>query len=221
MVTLRFDGYLPFESTDFLFPHSLLHSPFGAFMTLLYGLTAAPASQPRNAIFGQVLSTTIAVAFSYARPLPVWLRQSLAVSVAVSSMVKLGVTHPPAGASALMVASFPRTSAATGWGNMATSLVGNLIAIAMATFINNISQMRQYPIYWALMTTECRTPFVVSWSLILQHVFTCPSRSLRWLLPKSWSFKDDHPSQAHTVSWSRRKRFTHRVGLAAVEEVSV
>merc|ERR1712151_1104857 len=34
----------------------VLMGPIGALMTLQYGLTSAPASQPRNIILGQVLS---------------------------------------------------------------------------------------------------------------------------------------------------------------------
>lgn len=115
-------------------------------MTLHYGLTAAPASQPRNALLGQIVSLTIGIALSYATRLEVWLRQSLATSLAIASMVKLGITHPPAGASALIFATGEAR-----WGNMAFLLIGNLIAIASATIINNASNKRQYPIYTPML----------------------------------------------------------------------
>lgn len=119
-------------------------------MTLLYGLTAAPASQPRNVILGQIVALTIAVAIGYAHEyLNLWVRQSLTTALAVAAMVKLGVTHPPAGAAALIFASGPY-----GWGNLLFLLVGNVIAVGAATLINNWSDMRQYPIYWGVPYVE-------------------------------------------------------------------
>ena len=71
--------------------------PCGAFMMLLYGLTPAPSAQPRNAMIGQAMSMTIGMSISYMRFLPLWLRQSLGTSLAISAMVKHGILHPPAG----------------------------------------------------------------------------------------------------------------------------
>jgi CBS-domain-containing membrane protein len=114
-------------------------------VTLLYGLTAAPASQPRNAILGQVISLTISLAVSYIDSMEIWMRQSLATSLAVTCMVKLGITHPPAGASALIF-----SSGLLDWTHMLMMIVGTVIAIVTATLINNISNKRQYPMYWGV-----------------------------------------------------------------------
>jgi CBS-domain-containing membrane protein len=122
--------------------------PFGAYMTLLYGLTAAPAFQPRNALCGQALSLTIAISIGYADSLEIWLRQSLATTLAVASMVKLGWTHPPAGAAALIFSDGYK------WGNMAFMLLGNVIAFLAAALINNMSDKRQYPSFWGLKPVE-------------------------------------------------------------------
>mmetsp|Transcript_46717 Transcript_46717/g.69083 ORF Transcript_46717/g.69083 Transcript_46717/m.69083 type:complete len:534 (+) Transcript_46717:254-1855(+) len=43
----------------------LLMGPFGALMTLQYGLTAAPASQPRNVVLGQAVAGAISLSFTY------------------------------------------------------------------------------------------------------------------------------------------------------------
>ena len=114
-------------------------------MTLLYGLTAAPASQPRNVLLGQAISLCISVAWSHASIIPVWIRQGLATATAVAAMVKLGVVHPPAGASALLFAA-----GTYGWLNVAFMLVGNTMAVVAAIIINNMRDKRQYPIYWGL-----------------------------------------------------------------------
>lgn len=47
----RLNAYIVSESDGQL---ALILAPFGAFSTLQYSLTAAPASQPRNAFFAQV-----------------------------------------------------------------------------------------------------------------------------------------------------------------------
>lgn len=112
-------------------------------MTLLYGLSSAPASQPRNAILGQCLSLTIAIIIGYAEPLTEGLRQSLATAVVIGAMVKLGVTHPPAGAAAILFAT-----GGFGWGSMLFMLIADVLAILTATIVNNMSDSRQYPSYW-------------------------------------------------------------------------
>lgn len=147
-------------------------------MTLLYGLTAAPASQPRNAMLGQTISLTIAICVGYADRLQSWMQQSLATALAITCMCKLGFTHPPAGAAALLFATGDY-----GWGNLLFMLVGNIVgesvdlvddhhkllngffsfethtlrfmhiksaALGAATLINNWSRQRQYPSYWGV-----------------------------------------------------------------------
>lgn len=92
-------------------------------MTLLYGLTGAPASQPRNAMLGQLVSLSIAMAIGSVAAFPVWARQSLATSLAIAAMVKLGWTHPPAGAAALIFSGNMNLS----WFNVLFMMVGNLV----------------------------------------------------------------------------------------------
>jgi CBS-domain-containing membrane protein len=116
-------------------------------MTLLYGLSAAPASQPRNVILGQGLSMAIAICIGYADNLTHWFRQSLATSLSIGAMVKFGVTHPPAGAVALLF-----STGKYGWGNLLFIMIGNAIAILAATLINNLSDSRQFPSFWLGMS---------------------------------------------------------------------
>lgn len=125
--------------------NAIVLGPFGAMITLLYGLTAAPASQPRNILIGQAVSMSIALAISRFESMSSWMQESVASSLAIAAMVKLGITHPPAGASALLFAT-----GQYGWDNMAWVLLGNFVAIVVATFINNLSDKRQYPTYWGL-----------------------------------------------------------------------
>jgi len=123
--------------------------PFGALMTLQYGLTAAPASQPRNAIVGQLLSLVIAQSIGQIDEMEVWLRQSLATALAIGTMVKLGITHPPAGAAALLFSSGRFV-----WDQVWIMLFANVVAILAATLFNNLHDKRQYPTFWGFGILE-------------------------------------------------------------------
>jgi HPP family len=72
----------------------LVLGPFGAMSTLLYSLTSAPASQPRNAILGQATSLFIAYGFGRTNIDKRW-KHSLATATAVAFMAKTGLSHPP------------------------------------------------------------------------------------------------------------------------------
>ena len=78
--------------------YSLVLAPFGALMTLQYGLTPAPASQPRNVVYGQTISLSIALIMNLIVPATTWVRVPLTTALAIATMCKMGITHPPAGA---------------------------------------------------------------------------------------------------------------------------
>jgi len=122
--------------------YSLVLGPFGALMTLQYGLTAAPASQPRNAVLGQVIALSIALGMTYTK-LETNVRRSLGTALAISAMTRLGITHPPAGAAALIF-----TGGGYNWGHLGIMLAGNVLAIFSATVINDMNATRQYPTFW-------------------------------------------------------------------------
>jgi len=122
---------------------TLILGPFGALTTLIFGLTAAPAAQPRNAVLGQAVSITIAILMRE-MPLEREVRIALSVALAVGTMCKLGLTHPPAGASAVVFAS----NSKWGFTHMGVLLVGNVLTVLAAAFVNNWSDQRQYPTFW-------------------------------------------------------------------------
>jgi len=125
----------------------LLIGPFGAMCTLMYGLSAAPASQPMNAVMGQAIAGAISLAFTYIpeEVLPVWLRTAIGPAFSIGAMVKLGVVHPPAGAHSVLYASGKYNFAFYGLVVLSTA-----ISVLPATAINNMSRKRQYPTYWGL-----------------------------------------------------------------------
>jgi len=61
-------------------------------MTLQYSLTSAPASQPRNAVLGQVVAGAVSMAISQIprRYVSKWINQALAPAFAIFAMTKLG-----------------------------------------------------------------------------------------------------------------------------------
>ncbi len=104
----------------------------------------APPAQPRNVIFGQSIATIIALSFSNISEdfMGMHIRVSLTTATAIAAMVLLGIPHPPAGATALIISRGDFT-----WQSLPAVIISNLIAIAMSTLINNISEKRQYPTF--------------------------------------------------------------------------
>ena len=127
--------------------------PFGALMTLQFALTAAPASQPRNNLFGFALSTSIVmvnkILLFHLAGLPQWFHASLGTSISLFAMQKCGIIHPPAGAAALIFA-LSKEEIVSDLLNIAVFLAADIVAICLAIFLNNLSETRQYPMYWDL-----------------------------------------------------------------------
>lgn len=134
--------YYQYLSSDELF---LIIGPFGALMTLQYGLTAAPASQPRNAIFGQAVAGAVSMAITHIPEsiLPIWLRIAVGPAIAIGVMVKCGIPHPPAGAHAVLYATGKYS-----WALYGLVVLSTAISVIPAVIVNNLSNKRQYPTYW-------------------------------------------------------------------------
>jgi len=149
LVLLALNEYYRMLSDD---EYYLLIAPFGATCTLMYGMSSAPASQPRNAVMGQATAGAVSLAFTYIPEsvLPVWLRTAVGPAFAIGTMVKLGVMHPPAGAHSLLYASGKYN-----FGFYALVVLSTALSVFPATLVNNMSSKRQYPTYWGV-----KQPFV-------------------------------------------------------------
>lgn len=134
--------YIKDESDNKYF---ILLGPFGALMTLQYGLTAAPASQPWNAVLGQAVAGAVALSFTYIPDsvLEPWLRQAVGPAFAIGAMVKLGIPHPPAGAHSVLY-----SSGDYGWVYYGLVVLSSAVSVVPAIVVNNMSEKRQYPTYW-------------------------------------------------------------------------
>lgn len=126
---------------------------FGAAAVLEFYAIEAPLAQPRNAVFGQLLSSIIGVAvarlFSFLPPDRFedlrWLAGSVACAAATAVMALTGTVHPPAGATAL-IAVADDNAYHLGWKLIPAVLLGSVLMQAIALLINNLQ--RRYPTYW-------------------------------------------------------------------------
>ena len=119
----------------------------------------SPICEPRNVVGGGMVAGGVAVLFGYlvhgageandeSGPLALWIAKALAPATAIAAMAKLGLTHPPAGAAAFIYIAAP-PAVSQGWLFLLCPLLaGNVICCVMATAINNLSEKRQYPLYY-------------------------------------------------------------------------
>jgi len=81
--------------------YPLLIAPFGASAVLIYYAKSSPLAQPKNLVFGHLLSAMIAI--TCCRLLGNHLFVAvLAVGMAITCMMLADIAHPPGGATALL-----------------------------------------------------------------------------------------------------------------------
>jgi CBS-domain-containing membrane protein len=80
----------------------LIMAPFGATAVLVFGVPASPLAQPKNVIFGHLITAIVGLTFiSFVGVTPLTL--ALATGLGVSAMLLSKTTHPPAGANPLLI----------------------------------------------------------------------------------------------------------------------
>ncbi|KAL1877923.1 hypothetical protein Daus18300_002276 [Diaporthe australafricana] len=131
----------------------LIIGSFGAAAVLEFYAIDSPLSQPRNAIFGQLVSSVIGVAMNMAfSQLPAaryqelrWLAGALSCATSIVVMSFTGTVHPPAGATALLGVTDDKVSS-IGWLLVPMVLLSSGVMFAVAFLVNNIQ--REFPVYW-------------------------------------------------------------------------
>jgi len=81
---------------------ALIMAPFGASAVLVFGLPNSPLAQPKNVIFGHLITAFIGLIFVHfigVTPLTL----GLATGLGVTAMLVSKTTHPPAGANPLLI----------------------------------------------------------------------------------------------------------------------
>ncbi|KZO96307.1 hypothetical protein CALVIDRAFT_515139 [Calocera viscosa TUFC12733] len=141
------DGHVP-----------MLIAAFGAEAVLLFVSFKLPQSQPRCVVLANTLSAIIGVVFTklfalsgrldLEQPFEVvgWACAATIMSVALCVCQLLHLTHPPAGATALLAVESVEVYT-LGWLYIPAVLTCSLIMVAWACLVNNIFS-RSYPQYW-------------------------------------------------------------------------
>jgi CBS-domain-containing membrane protein len=113
----------------------LLIAPFGASSVLLFGAPDSAFAQPRNLVFGHLLSTAVGLAvFWFAGP-GIW-QMALSVGLAIALMQLTRCVHPPAGADPLVIIFVPVLS-------------GVCVLLVTALLFNNVVRGRRWPERWS------------------------------------------------------------------------
>jgi CBS-domain-containing membrane protein len=119
-----------------------LIASFGSSMALLFGYPESPFAQPKNILFGHLLTSIVGVLFLYFVPLPIYLLIPLAVGFGVTLMILLNVTHPPAGGNPIIVIM----------GSVSLDylvnpiIIGSLIVLAFGIILNRLILKKKYPL---------------------------------------------------------------------------
>ncbi|MDP4272117.1 MAG: HPP family protein [Bacteroidota bacterium] len=122
---------------------------FGASAVLVFGATNSPLAQPRNLIFGHLISALIGVTIHKLLPGQLWLAAALAVSLSIVAMQMTKTMHPPGGATALIANIGTEKVKALGYGYILSPVMsGVLILFVVAIIVNNIPRDRCYPYNW-------------------------------------------------------------------------
>jgi CBS-domain-containing membrane protein len=104
----------------------LLVGSFGASAVLLFAVVESKLSQPRNFMGGQVLSSVVGVVVRLVIPVA-WIAQPVSVSLAILAMMLTSTTHPPGGATALIVAGAVTLPKWSGFSYCVTVLAGSAV----------------------------------------------------------------------------------------------
>jgi CBS-domain-containing membrane protein len=108
-----------------------LMAPFGATTVLVFALPKSPLAQPRNVIFGHLLTATVGLVFVQFVGVYPW-SLALATGVSITLMLLSKTTHPPAGANPILVMLLN-----PGWSFLLTPvLVGSVLIAAIGYFYN-------------------------------------------------------------------------------------
>ena len=119
-----------------------LIASFGSSMVLLYGYPENPFAQPKNILFGHVLTTICGMFFLYFVPLPIYITIPLAVGAGVGLMIILNVTHPPAGGNPIIV-----IMGSVSLDYLINPIIsGSIIILVFGIILNRLILKKKYPI---------------------------------------------------------------------------
>lgn len=114
---------------------ALIMAPFGATAVLVFGLPQSPLAQPKNVIFGHLITAVIGIAFSqYVGVTTVSL--AIATGLGITCMLVSKTTHPPAGANPILI-----MLAGHGWSFLVTPvLIGSVMIVLMSKGLQKVQK---------------------------------------------------------------------------------
>lgn len=120
---------------------ALLVAPFGASCVLVFALPQSPLAQPKNVIFGHLISTAVGLAAFALFGAHPW-SFALGVGLAIALMQITGTLHPPAGADPIVV-----ILAKAAWPFLFTPVLVGAVAIVLAGLAyHRALSKRAYPV---------------------------------------------------------------------------
>ena len=122
-------------------------APFGASCVILFAVSQSPLAQPRNVIFGHLISAFIGLIFLKLFGDSIFIT-ALAVVCAIAAMQFLRCIHPPAGANPLVILL---TASQVNYDFsflLFPVLSGSISLVIIAYAVNNLLSKNQWPIYW-------------------------------------------------------------------------
>ncbi|KOO03170.1 HPP family protein [Vibrio nereis] len=114
---------------------ALIMAPFGATTVLVFGVPDSPLAQPKNVIFGHLITAIIGIAFTqYVGVTPLTL--AIATGLGVSVMLLTKTTHPPAGANPMLI-----MLAGQSWSFLFTPvLIGAVLIVLVGKSMRRVQQ---------------------------------------------------------------------------------
>jgi CBS-domain-containing membrane protein len=122
---------------------TVLIAPFGASCVLLFAAPESPFAQPRNLIFGHLLTASIGIGMLWLVGNSVW-SIGLAVGLAIALMELTRTLHPPAGANPVLIMLAGKAQLSF---LLAPILCGVLLLLVLALVVNNLGGKR-WPLRW-------------------------------------------------------------------------
>ena len=143
-VTIGILGYITYESVLSGTEYGLwLVASFGSSVINVFGFPANENSQPKNVLFGHLLSALVGIIFINFFEAS-FITIGLAVGVSTMLMLALKIAHPPAGGTVIMVmigdASFRFL--------IFPVMVGAITIIIGGIIYNRLLLKKKYPITW-------------------------------------------------------------------------
>ena len=140
-----FTGLSALSSFHYNFPelsdYTFLLGSFGATSVLVYGFPNAPFSQPKNVIWGNLISSTIGIStlkLTEIGMIDTYMAIPLSVSLSTMFMLKTDTVHPPAGGTAMIAAMGTGCISNMGYSFIIPTFFGSMFLYSSSFLFNKI-----------------------------------------------------------------------------------